>query len=68
MTALFGFVINPEYVAPPNDGWLDVEGGVPAQDAPVEREAIINDVLIPLENPQPQDRAPVDPDVAVTVV
>ena len=31
-------------------------------------KAIINDVLIPLENPQPQDRAPVDPDVAATVV
>ena len=67
-TALFGYIIDPAYVAPPNNGWLNIAGEVNEQDAPAEREAIINDVLIPLENPQPQDCAPVDPDVAAIVV
>ena len=65
--ALFGFIINPDYVAPPNDGWMDVEDAGIEQDNPTEREVMLNDVLGQLENPQ-AGAAPVDPVVAEAVV
>ena len=55
-TPLFGHLVDPEYVAPPNDGWLDVEPeakeSVP--EGSQARQEVLEDVLIQAEQPAPQ--------------
>lgn len=76
-TNLFGFLINENYVTPPNDGWEDVDqpsdqaGGNPnaaVVNSNPESQETLEDVLIQVEQQQHQGAACIVPDVAAEVV
>ena len=55
-TPLFGHLVNPNYLPPPNDDFLDDEfhqqQPQPQQDDPAEQQAMLDDVFGQMEGPQ----------------
>ena len=73
-TALFGHIVNPNYVPPPNNQFLDddffgqQQQPQPQQDDPLEQQAMLNDVFIQMEDPQADHGVQIDEEVAETLV